>query len=88
MSEVDYKKQLDDALAELKAAYAHIEGQQKENRGTQEMLALVLQEVGEPVIVGKEVVKRGIPAGYQILIDDNGPAEAFIFSLEKVDGTA
>ncbi len=49
--------------------------------GVQEMLAFVLQEVGEPVVVTKETLQKGIPAGTQIAVDDDVQNEAFVFHL-------
>lgn len=53
--------------------------------GTQEMLAFVLQEVGEPVVVAKSRVSEGLPANAQIAVDDNAKMDAFVFSLVEVD---
>ena len=49
--------------------------------GVQEMLAFVLAQVGEPVVVTKETLQRGLPEKAQIAIDDNVEEEAFVFSL-------
>jgi len=49
--------------------------------GVQEMLAFVLAQVGEPVVVTKETLQRGLPENAQIAIDDNVEEEAFVFSL-------
>jgi len=53
--------------------------------GTQEMLAFVLKEVGEPVVVTKESLQEGLPEGTQIAIDDDLEAEVFVFSLTQVE---
>lgn len=82
--EIDYKQMLDNALLEVKEVYRRLDGVQRENRGTQEMLALVLAEVGEPVILSKAEMKKGIAPGSQIAIQDDG--DHFIFSLEQVNG--
>lgn len=55
---------------------------ERELRGVQEMLALVLNTVGEPVTVTKEAMRAGLPNGAQIRIDDDITADAFVFSLE------
>lgn len=52
--------------------------------GVQEMLAFVLQEVGEPVVVSKEALSRGLPENLQIAVDDSAELEAFVFSLAEV----
>lgn len=54
---------------------------ERELLGTQEMLALVLAQIGEPVLVTKETVARGLNPGVQIQIDDDAQKEAFVFSL-------
>lgn len=54
----------------------------REILGLQEMLAFVLQQVGNPVVVPKETLAAGIPAKMQIAIDDEG--EAFVFHLVEV----
>ena len=51
--------------------------------GVQEMLAFVLQEVGEPVVVKKEVLSKGLPENVQIAVDDE--PDAFVFSLDVVE---
>jgi hypothetical protein len=53
----------------------------REARGYQEMLAQVLQSVGEPVVVNKEQMQRGMPNGTQISVDDDIQREQFVFSL-------
>lgn len=55
---------------------------ERELRGVQEMLALVLNEVAEPVVVTKKQMREGLPDGAQIRIDDHVEEEAFVFSLE------
>jgi hypothetical protein len=47
--------------------------------GVQEMLAFVLQEVGKPVVVSKEALKKGLPENTQIAVDDE--PEGFVFHL-------
>ena len=54
---------------------------QRELRGVQEMLAFVLYEVGEPVVVSKESMKSGLPEGAQIVIEENTDEDCFVFSL-------
>ena len=54
---------------------------ERELRGTQEMLALVLLEVGEPVTVSKAMMRGGIPQGAAINIDDHQEEDAFVFSV-------
>lgn len=54
---------------------------ERELRGTQEMLALVLLEVDEPVTVSKATMRGGLPKGSEIMIEDNIEEDAFIFSL-------
>lgn len=53
--------------------------------GTQEMLAFVLQAVGEPVHVTKEMLVNGIPANTQIAVDEDIENHRFIFSLTEVE---
>jgi hypothetical protein len=48
--------------------------------GTQEMLAFVLQQTG-PVVVEKDVIKKGLPKDAAISIDDQLSESAFVFSL-------
>ncbi len=51
--------------------------------GTTEMLAFVLQEVGEPVYVSKATLDKGLdPNTHQIAIDDTG--DGFSFALVEV----
>lgn len=53
--------------------------------GVQEMLAFVLLEIGEPVIVSKKMLADGLPEGVQIAVDDNAEEEAFVFSLVEAE---
>lgn len=53
----------------------------RELRGVQEMLAFVLYEVGEPVVITKEDLSSGLPNGAEIRIDENLEDETFVFSL-------
>lgn len=53
----------------------------KELIGTQEMLAFVLQSVGEPVTVTKEQIAAGLGSSAQIQVDDDLEGECFVFSL-------
>lgn len=53
--------------------------------GIQEMLAFVLLEVGEPVVVRKETLAKGLEDNMQIAIDDNDALDAFVFSLGRVE---
>lgn len=55
----------------------------RELRGVQEMLAVVLREIGEPVVVPKEGLANGI-GNVQIRIDDNIEENAFVFSVEEL----
>lgn len=55
----------------------------RELLGVQEMLAFVLQEVGEPIVVTKETLAKGLPSDVQIAVDDDVQSEAFIFSLVR-----
>ena len=57
----------------------------RELRGTQEMLAQVLQVIGEPVMIPKENIARSLPEGTEIKIDDDVQRDAFVFSLEVPD---
>jgi hypothetical protein len=57
----------------------------RELAGTQEMLALVLNSVGSPVLVPHEVIKRGLPDNTQIQIDDDAQLDGFIFQLTEVE---
>lgn len=59
-----------------------VESLERELRGVQEMLALVLDEIGHPVEITKESIKRGLPNGAQIKIDEHLERDSFIFSLE------
>lgn len=54
---------------------------ERELRGIQEMLALVLLEVGEPVVVSKATMREGLPKGSEIMIEDNVAEDSFVFSL-------
>lgn len=64
------------------AAEKRIAELERELRGVQEMLALVLNEVAEPVVVAKSTMREGLPNGAQIKIDDHIEEDAFVFSLE------
>lgn len=57
----------------------------RELRGTQEMLAFVLESVGEPIRVAKEKVQKGLPDHLQIVVDDDLSTNEFVFYLEKLD---
>lgn len=73
MTDEDVAKQLDDAanlIVELR----------REKDGIVEMLAQVLNEVGEPVVVSKSGLKDGLP-GIGINIDEH--PDSFVFSLVK-----
>lgn len=61
------------------------EALQRELIGTQEMLALVLKAVGEPVVVTKAIMTEGLPPGTQIQIDDDIIGNRFVFSLTEYD---
>lgn len=67
------------------AAEKRIAELERELRGVQEMLALVLLEVAEPVTVSKEVMRRGLPKGAQIMIDDHMEEDVFVFALVVPD---
>lgn len=54
---------------------------ERELRGVQEMLAFVLYEIGEPVVVSKNELKDGLPGGAEIRIDENIADDTFVFSL-------
>ena len=61
-----------------------IEILEKELAGTQQMLALVLKTIGEPVVVTKETIANGL--GNQLIqVDDDIAADAFIFQLAEDD---
>lgn len=64
------------------AADQRIAELERELRGVQEMLALVLNEISEPVVVSKRTMREGLPQGAQIRIDDHIEEDAFVFSLE------
>lgn len=49
--------------------------------GVQEMLALVLYSLGEPMVLTKEFIQNGLPEGAEIRIDENLQEECFVFSL-------
>lgn len=53
----------------------------RELAGVQEMLAFVLHTVGEPVVVPKADLAKGLPTKMQIAIDDDSSQDAFVFSL-------
>lgn len=63
-----------------------VEDLQRELQGTQQMLGHVLQAVGHPVFVAKNVLQEGIPDGAQIRIEDDIQGNRFIFSLDTPDG--
>ncbi len=52
-------------------------------RGTQEMLAMVLATVGEPVTVTKKMIDLGLPDGIGIVVEEDVQDECFIFYLES-----
>ena len=57
----------------------------RELLGVQEMLAFVLQEVGEPVVVPKKTLEKGLADNIQIRVDDDIPGDAFVFSLAEAE---
>ena len=65
--------------SKLEEAYEELK---RTHRGTQEMLAFVLHTIGEPVVVPKEVLTRGLPEGSVISINDDLQRDAFVFALE------
>ena len=52
----------------------------KEN--AEQMLGFVLLALGEPVVVPKQILRDGIPAGAQIKIDEHVDEDTFVFSVE------
>lgn len=62
-----------------------VEELERELRGTQEMLAFVLQAVGEEVVVTKEQIAAGLPENAQIQVIDDVQRDAFVFSLVEVE---
>lgn len=54
---------------------------EREYLGLQEMLAFVLNAVGEKVMVAKATVQQGLPDGTQIQIDDDLAGDQFVFYL-------
>lgn len=63
------------------AAEKKIADLERELAGTQEMLAFVLKAIGQPVVVDKALLKRGLGDNTQIQVDDDIAADRFIFSL-------
>ncbi len=63
------------------AADKRIAELERELRGTQEMLAFILKEVGKPVVLKKATVNAGLPDNAQIQVDDNQVLDAFVFSI-------
>lgn len=57
---------------------------EREKRGLEEMLFLVLESIGEPVIVTKEQMVRGAGPDRMIRIDDDIARDCFVFSVEEV----
>lgn len=53
----------------------------RELLGVQEMLAFVLLTVGEPVVVTKESLSKGLPPNVQIAVDEDLENNAFRFYL-------
>ncbi len=66
---------------ELEKAERKIASLERELRGVQEMLAFVLAEVGEPVVVTKEAMHTGLPEGAEIMVNDDQKGDCFVFSL-------
>ena len=56
----------------------------REIRGLQEMLYQVLNEIGEPVVVSRETMEKGVDHTKRIAIDNDTDNEAFVFFLEDV----
>lgn len=62
-----------------------MEDLEKRLRGVEEMLALVLDAVKEPVRVSKARMKEGLPKGTGISIVDNDDEWVFALEVNDVD---
>jgi len=60
-----------------------VEDLRKQLIGVQEMLALVLKQVGQPVVVTGKTIREGLPAGVGISVEQDIENDCFIFSLEN-----
>lgn len=72
-------------MTKIENADRRIAELEKELTATQEMLAFVLQSVGEEVLVTKEQIANGLPEGTQIQVDDDLARDAFVFGLAVVE---
>jgi len=63
---------------------SELEALQRELRGVQEMLALVLLVVGRPVAVSHELLAGDALSGKQIAVEEDVAKHLFVFSLEDV----
>ena len=70
-------------IAELEET---VERLNRELIGIQEMLAFVLNEIGEDVFVSHESLSKGLPDGTQIKVEDDRLKNGFIFGLVNSDG--
>jgi hypothetical protein len=73
-------KVIKDSVESLRAER---EALQRELMGAHEMLAFVLDAVGEDVVVSKEALKRGLGPEVSIRIDDDLQSDAFVFGLDR-----
>lgn len=66
------------------AAEKKIDELERELLGLQQMLYFVLTEIGEPVVVTKERLERGIEEDTMLNIDEDIQTDSFVFSVVKV----
>ena len=69
-------------IAELEEQLA---ATRRELLGIQEMIYFILDEVGEPVVVGKEVLRLGAQKDRMVNIVENEDMGAFVFSVGEVN---
>lgn len=60
-----------------------LEEVKKQLWGTQQMLGYVLQKVGEPVRVPKDLLDQQLPQGSRVALHEDG--DDFLFSVEIPD---
>jgi hypothetical protein len=56
---------------------------ERELTGVQQMLGSVLQAIGNPVRITKEDLRKDLPKGIYVDIEDEG--DAFVFSLKVAE---
>jgi len=57
---------------------------ERELLGIQEMIYFLLQDAGEPVVITKEVLQRGIDGDKMISVVEDNKKNAFVFSLTNI----